>query len=864
MLSRVYRRLLAHGNRCLWISLDDRDRDVLSLLALLRRTIARDIAFDNDELDATALADSGEMMDLVLGLVHRLPGKTVLFVDNVGSCDDSRLPVLLERLVFDSGPDLRLIISSNREVPIDLVRVKLELNVLELTTEHLSFDLAATRQLLRSAGFASLDAEALGQIQTHTEGWPAAVRLLQVLMSAEHGSDQARAQTGLPSNVLERFGGDQQDIARVLTHRVLAGLEPARVQFLMETALVQEFSAELAKHVTGCTQAHSWLDELLRRNLLIFPVDRGRRWFRFHTLLREYLVNEGKARLDPVRRKLVLQRVAQWHASRADYVHAIVSALDAPDVELAQDMIGRVAREATAEFGQMTLFVQWVNRLLAAGGHLPLEAQGWYVWALCHTMQYERARDALEVFDQRLRHEPAGDPDERECGADLSFLRSVLGVYLDTLDVARAEALSWLGGKHPNDPLRAGTVAAIAAMAEIDSGDLTEAQQHLDYAEGAISRSQSAFVHGWVAILRSMIELARARPDVADRLLTETRSSVAERIGSDAGVVATIDFVHARALVDLARFADARVPARRGLARANHHGVVASAELGLGACVSLSHDVRDDFNCDATLDRIARSYPPRVRMLLCAQRVRQQLREGRILESSDLAETCGLSHSMTGAPDVSMRERGDWLLARVELMISRGMCDHALVEIDVASKAAQKQGRQSDRIGLLLAAMDAHTKLGHSAKALRSLSMAVLLATPGQLMQPFLIYGTVLNKILRTAGPRELGFVRPLEISFLERIRTLVGIAEDAIHKEPVDAPAKTNREVLLPALTARETQLLHMINDGLSNQQIADRLCLTVPTVKWHLNNLYSKISVRNRSAALAKARAFGLFTSQ
>ncbi|MCA8458055.1 hypothetical protein LGN04_29590, partial [Burkholderia multivorans] len=36
----------------------------------------------------------------------------------------------------------------------------------------------------------------------------------------------------------------------------------------------------------------------------------------------------------------------------------------------------------------------------------------------------------------------------------------------------------------------------------------------------------------------------------------------------------------------------------------------------------------------------------------------------------------------------------------------------------------------------------------------------------------------------------------------------------------------------------------------------------LSLPTVKWHLRNLYGKLGVRNRSAALAKARAYGLLT--
>ncbi|NTU78576.1 MAG: winged helix-turn-helix transcriptional regulator [Chloroflexales bacterium] len=60
--------------------------------------------------------------------------------------------------------------------------------------------------------------------------------------------------------------------------------------------------------------------------------------------------------------------------------------------------------------------------------------------------------------------------------------------------------------------------------------------------------------------------------------------------------------------------------------------------------------------------------------------------------------------------------------------------------------------------------------------------------------------------------------------------------------------------------LTLRELELLTLIDAGLSNQAIAERLVLTVGTVKWHLNHLYAKLAVRGRTAAMARARTLGL----
>lgn len=60
--------------------------------------------------------------------------------------------------------------------------------------------------------------------------------------------------------------------------------------------------------------------------------------------------------------------------------------------------------------------------------------------------------------------------------------------------------------------------------------------------------------------------------------------------------------------------------------------------------------------------------------------------------------------------------------------------------------------------------------------------------------------------------------------------------------------------------LNEREYQVLELIAEGLTNQEIADRLFLAVPTIKTHISNLYSKLDVTNRSKAVHKARSLNL----
>src|SRR5260221_14172662 len=69
-----------------------------------------------------------------------------------------------------------------------------------------------------------------------------------------------------------------------------------------------------------------------------------------------------------------------------------------------------------------------------------------------------------------------------------------------------------------------------------------------------------------------------------------------------------------------------------------------------------------------------------------------------------------------------------------------------------------------------------------------------------------------------------------------------------------------SGRQSTLDQLTHRELEVLHLIADGLSNQEIAERLFITLGTVKWYVKQLFSKLNASSRTQAVALARTAGL----
>ena len=84
-----------------------------------------------------------------------------------------------------------------------------------------------------------------------------------------------------------------------------------------------------------------------------------------------------------------------------------------------------------------------------------------------------------------------------------------------------------------------------------------------------------------------------------------------------------------------------------------------------------------------------------------------------------------------------------------------------------------------------------------------------------------------------------------------------------AAFPQPMPVPntaADRQKSALIEPLSERELQVLNLVANGLMNREIADKLVVTVGTVKRHVSNIHAKLGVRNRTEAVAKARELHL----
>jgi LuxR family maltose regulon positive regulatory protein len=166
------------------------------------------------------------------------------------------------------------------------------------------------------------------------------------------------------------------------------------------------------------------------------------------------------------------------------------------------------------------------------------------------------------------------------------------------------------------------------------------------------------------------------------------------------------------------------------------------------------------------------------------------------------------------------------LLANLESYARNGGLQRSLITIGVLQARAQQA-------------------LGQKAQALASLEGAVRLAAPEGYRRAFLDEGPAVLALLPG--------VRHLAPAFVDSL--LGGLQPEPSHGRPASV-----QQPLIEPLSERELEVLRLVADGLSNREIADRLFVSVGTVKTHVHNILGKLGVEGRPRAIARARELDL----
>ena len=847
LMTALYNHSVANGASSYWVCLSDYDDSAERVLARLeyflqpageRQSLTEDVHRSDDPFE--------QRLERVISLFSATDEAAFLFIDNLDSCQDETLSALIEILISRTSNKFYLFLASTRQPTISLYRPMLEGMVSLYGFEELMMDSAGVRAMFTDNLNSRLACEDIERALHISEGWPAALRLMQIIL----------AKADDPSALLQVFTGADVDLAQMLNDQLIGGFEESFREFLFTISLLKSFTIYLCQFLVTTTNAEAYVKRMISENLFIIPLSRNRDEYRLHSLFREYLLGQAERHIDDVKRREILLRASLWFEERGRWTEAIDYALEAGDSKVAVECLERVAQNFVRDRGDLSKYINWVERILEAGSEPGLETDYWYVWALVFHRRYDYAARQLDRLSARLVSDSSQAKSEMRRRVDI--IRITCATYTDDFSAVEKMAMTWLADRQDDDPFDVATVCCSIGVHFSNQFNFLHAREYFGEAQSSIGQSESGYGEAWVSVLSAQVDIYEGDFAHSYNKASETLARISSFGGDYSGMSSTVSALAALSAVEIGRDAEAAQLLRASMDRLQTHGLLDNAAHALNCAVKLWASPLGDGISISKLRDIASGFPWRLSIMLSCFIVQRLLRLGRLDGALDEARRMGLSADAISEKHCAIT---NFLIDQTlsDLDIGQGRLVQAEARIAKAIELAKAQGRAGHLVELSLQQMTCAMRGTNPENGTRYLIRAISYAAKRHFIRPFRDRADLIAGLVNETKPKSWGFADGKEKEFFAEICQSLPITNLAVLEQldGLDAEPK-----LLEALTPRELELLHLIDAGLTNQQLADRLYVSVATVKWHLYNLYNKLGVANRSSAIAKSRSLSLIS--
>lgn len=812
-----------------WLSLDGDDNDpvrFLTYLVFALQTIAPDIGESSlPLLGATAPVALNSILITLINELSSIPQGLFLFLDDYHVIDAHEVHDTLSYLIDHLPPNIHLFLASRSDPPLPLSRWRVRGQLLELRQADLRFTAEESAAFLAQNTNFQLSAEQLLALEERTEGWIAGLQL--AALSLRGKEDVA--------GFVREFSGSHRFLIDYLAEEVLSQQPDDVRYFLRQTSILDRFTPSLCDAVTGRDDSASLLRGFEEANLFLIPLDDRREWYRYHHLfsdfLRADLVGEDRTELH--------RKASEWFASRELDTEAVKHALASTDTAYAASAVANAAPRAFNQ-GSLKLLLRWLDALpqqavlenvaLAVykgfalfltqaidevqpyldaaehglDGETPSAVQGLFMSLKAHMLVWQGeldacvtfARDALEHLD--------------EAASSVRYLTfNVLGQVLelkgDVLSAAGVYRQAFRSGWQAGDKM--GSLVLLANLV-FSLNELGRRREATGWCEQLLSHEEEAAGHR--SPLLDGVDLPRSLLSYEANELDNAQEQVQRAL----------------ALVTAADFT-------QGIIWGNY--ILGQIYLARGEETLMFDVIQSGLALTSQLGRSSLQGT-----WFAALEAQAHLQQGNLDAANRWANSTGFSAHDT--PD-------HWLespyFTYVRLLLAQGRLPEAETLLRNIEENAGN-GRRARKLitTYLLQALllEAQGDKRHSGEKLEN---AVRLAAPEDFRRAFLNEGEQITQLLPVAKAAAPRFVDELLVAF-------------GATPAPVRQP--TTGAGLMDPLTDRELEMLKLVALGLSNRQIAERVFVTLGTVKKHLNNIYSKLGVASRTQAIVKGSELGL----
>lgn len=828
LLSQWRRAWLERGAFVAWVTLDAQDsppRFAEALVLALHAASGRGNQHAlTAELGAVDPAPETEVLTALLGEIAALATPTVIVLDDADRLPTATLDQSLSYLLLNAPPNLRLVIGSRAGLPLPTTELRARGELALIDAEDLRLSLADTTEVLQRKFGDRISLDDCVRLHEMTEGWPIG---LQMAASTIERAPQLGA-------AIAELSARQGDIERYFLESMLSQLPPHLAGFLVRCSILESMTPALCAALVDDPAASAHLEQLMRETPIVLAGE-GQGWLRLHTLARDFL--QGRFEELPVAERHRLHgRAAAWYAASGHLREAARHALEGGDEAAALAYAAQSLRE-TARQGRLAEAREWMHRLPASAFDRDVDLRMSAAWI---EALGDSALDAFPMVDPIIA--------DSRVGPHVRFEAALIGcaaaLFCDRPGLIIDYVAPWNELPATATPLHVVAHANPIANFDLFRGATDQVRRRLE----AIPRNDDSegsmrLAAGYADVLIGLGHLWEGFPVRADGYLQPVLERAEREVGRRSAMAAMFAGVLAGAVLERDQPARARALLADRLDiidRVATPDAILVAYRTLADLALLDNQEQRAFDVLGALRELgARRHIPRMTVVSLAEQARIHAIKGR-------------------------RETAAALLAQLGAVVA----EFERPEL----RPLQPYARMKEAIAGAYVAMAAHDDARAEAALHKAAGLAATISRGREIIMVKALQAVVMERQGQSGARAKLLEARELaSLHGLERLIRDLHPAAAALLGEPAPsapaAPAAAAAERAVVAvsgglLTAKETEVLRLLASGLSNKLIARTMDISDETVKWHLKNLFSKLSAGSRRHAVDRARLLGLVT--
>jgi len=688
---------------------------------------------------------------------------------------------------------------------------------------------------------ATVDISIVKKMDQQSEGWVTGLRL--AALALRHRKEQLHIDGELSVN--NRY------VSEYLTTTILENQAAAISDGLLKISILDRFCAELCQAVCGSEtetgdakiNSENFMAWLQSSNLFVIPLDDYGQWVRFHHLFREFLQGELESCYKKKQIVSLHTRASAWFAQNGLINEAISHALKAGDTLGAAQLVGQNARSVLDQ-DQWHVLEKWIAQLPDDIVQERPELLIAKAWVAFHHFALGTIPPLLESVERILEDNAPNQPlwgevnffwghhlywqgQRANCLAKLNraldripkehhLARGETELFwslASQMSGQKYEAIQqlnqWLYYEKSLHPGRKTKLLGSLVFIYLLAGELTQSTSVTQQLQDLAVKHNIPYIKTWTSYLNGVIHYCRNEMEDANRCF--------------ASAVENQYILHTAAAIDSLAGLCLTYQAMEQPEDAN-------------AVMTQMHEFAQGLN------------KPNYMTLAYTCQARLSLLQGDLASAMNWIGMADLS-SDTGVMFY-------WLeiprLTKCRILIAEGTpasLQEATENLQKYRLMNETQHNTRQLIDILVLQALAYQKQKQTDQALVALERAIILAEPGGWIWPFMEPGAELFQLLGQLVKKQGALKYANDI-----LKTL-----EPTQSTQVSTPAQPASQVVEP-LTNREFEIIELLGKRLTNKEIASEIHITVGTVQQHLNHIYSKLDVKGRRQAIAKAAELAL----